>query len=208
MYREGALGSVHFSELCLRYVIYALIVSDRSKMRLLSKAVFSEIVVNAIIKRSYRTRTWVAFLAFLFYDDQKHQNTFDAPRPLSSGRINSGASRACPAVRIPTAGHAARSVAEEQRLRVLPGLDEQHLRALRHEQVVAHVPVLGPLRPTAPPGSALLKNILEDALCFLNVWSAKRLNWSIVTRAHAPRQHAAERHARGGRGYARQLQAL
>jgi hypothetical protein len=29
-------------------------------------------------------------------------------------------------------------------------------------------------------------------LCFLNVWSAKCLNWSIVTRAHAPRQPDAE----------------
>jgi hypothetical protein len=31
-----------------------------------------------------------------------------------------------------------------------------------------------------------LENILEDALCFLKVWSAQCLNWSIVTRAHAP----------------------
>jgi hypothetical protein len=35
---------------------------------------------------------------------------------------------------------------------------------------------------------SMLENILEDALCFLKVWSARCLNWSIVTRAHAPRQ--------------------
>ena len=27
---------------------------------------------------------------------------------------------------------------------------------------------------------------LEDALCVFNIWSAEWLNWSIVTRAHAP----------------------
>ena len=35
-----------------------------------------------------------------------------------------------------------------------------------------------------------LENILQDALCLLKVWSAQGLNWSIVTRAHAPRQIA------------------
>jgi hypothetical protein len=29
---------------------------------------------------------------------------------------------------------------------------------------------------------------LEDALCFLKVWSTQRLNWPIVTRAGVPRQ--------------------
>ena len=33
-----------------------------------------------------------------------------------------------------------------------------------------------------------LENTLEDALHFLKVWSAKCLNWFIMTRAHAPRQ--------------------
>ena len=34
----------------------------------------------------------------------------------------------------------------------------------------------------------LLENIVEDALCFSNVWSAECLSWSIMTRAQAPRQ--------------------
>jgi hypothetical protein len=32
------------------------------------------------------------------------------------------------------------------------------------------------------------RNILEDALCLLKIWSAQCLNWSIVTRARVPRQ--------------------
>jgi hypothetical protein len=30
--------------------------------------------------------------------------------------------------------------------------------------------------------------ILEGTLCILNIWRARCLNWSKVTRAHAPRQ--------------------
>ena len=37
-------------------------------------------------------------------------------------------------------------------------------------------------------GVSLLENMLEDALCFLNFWSARCINWPVVTRAHAPRQ--------------------
>jgi hypothetical protein len=37
----------------------------------------------------------------------------------------------------------------------------------------------------------MLQNILEDALCFLKVWSAQCLNLSTVTRAHVPRQYGA-----------------
>ena len=33
----------------------------------------------------------------------------------------------------------------------------------------------------------MLENILEDAPCFLKVWSAQCLDWPIVIRAHAPR---------------------
>ena len=39
-----------------------------------------------------------------------------------------------------------------------------------------------PISPCA--SSTCCVNILVDALCLYNVWSAKRLNWSIVTRAH------------------------
>ena len=35
---------------------------------------------------------------------------------------------------------------------------------------------------------SMLENISVDALCVLKVWSAQCLNWSTVTRAHAPRQ--------------------
>ena len=35
----------------------------------------------------------------------------------------------------------------------------------------------------------LVESILEDALCFLNVCSAKCLNWSILIRAHVTRQY-------------------
>jgi hypothetical protein len=39
----GSLGSAYFSELSLRYAFYAILRTDRSKMRLLPEAVFSEI---------------------------------------------------------------------------------------------------------------------------------------------------------------------
>ena len=41
------------------------------------------------------------------------------------------------------------------------------------------------------PGVPFSENISEGALCFLNVWSALCLNWSITTRVHAPRQATA-----------------
>jgi hypothetical protein len=37
-------------------------------------------------------------------------------------------------------------------------------------------------------GVSLLENISEDGTCFLKVWSARCLNWPVVTRAHVPRQ--------------------
>jgi hypothetical protein len=43
MHGKWSLGSAHFSELSLRYAFYALLRIDRSKMRLLPEAVFSEI---------------------------------------------------------------------------------------------------------------------------------------------------------------------
>ena len=54
----------------------------------------------------------------------------------------------------------------------------------------------------------MLENILEDALCFLNVWSAKCLNWPIVKRAHAPRQRPPRRRHMGRRGWEADLERV